>query len=106
MNDINHFGGIVRVLETPNNSSIFGDNDKLMTKVRVQLPQTRNTQIVELIFWGYLASDIATFYKANDYLLIEGYLSLPVKLDSKRVEITVLKVYPFTVDYNQKSLNE
>jgi hypothetical protein len=26
--------------------------------------------------WGNLARDVATYYKINDYILIEGYLSL------------------------------
>jgi hypothetical protein len=103
MQNVNYFGGIVKLLETPS-KSFFSEN-KLMSKVRVQLPQARNSTIVNLVFWGNLASDIVTYYKANDYILIEGYLALPNKLDSKQVEITVFKVYPFIADYNQESRN-
>jgi single-stranded DNA-binding protein len=47
-----------------------------ITEFRVQLPQIRNTRIVNVIFWGTLARDVAKYYKPNDYILIEGYLSL------------------------------
>lgn len=97
MTDINYFGGIVKILENPSQKFI---NNNLMVKLRAQLPQTRNSKIINLVFWGNLAFDIITYYKANDYLIIEGYLGLPNKLNSKRVEITVLKVYPFIIDYS------
>jgi hypothetical protein len=97
MTDINHFVGIVKILENPTRNLFITDN--LMSNLRVQLPQTRNAQIVNLVFWGNLALDIITYYKADDYLIIEGYLAIPNKLNSKQVEITVLKVYPFIIDY-------
>jgi len=99
MTDIKRFGGIVKILEKPTQS--FLKNNTLMTKVRVQLPQIRNTKIVNLVFWGNLASNISNYYKTNDYIIIEGYLALPSKLSSKKVEITVLKVYPFIIDYKK-----
>jgi len=104
MTDINHFVGIVKILENPTQNLFITDN--LMSKLRVQLPQNRNTQIVKLIFWGNLALDIITYYKANDYIIIEGYLAIPNKLNSKRVEITVLKVYPFIIDYNKELIHK
>lgn len=98
MNDINYFSGIVKLLENPTQSFLINNN--LMIKFRAQLPQTRKTKIVNLIFWGNLASDVANYYKINDYIIIEGYLGLPSKLNSKRIEITVFKTYPFVLDSN------
>lgn len=103
MNDINYFSSIVKILENPSKS--FFINNLLTTKLRAQLPQSRNTKMVNLIFWGSLASDIATYYKANDYILIEGYLALPKTVNSRRLEITVLKVYPFVIDYNKEVID-
>ena len=58
--------------------------------------------IVDLRFWGNLAGDVGTYYKINDYILIEGYLSLKDKeitnsilQNQKKVNITVFKIYPF-----------
>jgi single-stranded DNA-binding protein len=98
MSDTNYIGGIVKILVPKQNFN----NTTAVTEFRVQLPQVRNTTIVHLIFWGNLARDVATYYKINDYILIEGYLSLRDKRGSnliaqpsKQIEITVLKLYPF-----------
>jgi single-stranded DNA-binding protein len=103
MSDTNYIGGIVKILEVPKQK--FLNNTTAVTEFRVQLPQVRNTTIVHLIFWGNLARDVATYYKINDYILIEGYLSLRDKRGSnliaqpsKQIEITVLKLYPFRYD--------
>lgn len=100
MSDINTIGGVVKVLEKPKQKII--NNNTYITRFRVQFPQVRKNSLVYLTFWGNLARDVAKYYKINDYLLIEGYLSVnskqtlnfPRKL-SKTIEIKVLKVYPF-----------
>ena len=101
MSDTNYIGGVIKILESPKQKIL--KNNILVTKFRAQIPQLKNTRIVTLSFWGNLARDVVTYYKVNDYLIIEGYLSLRNKkknlnrtiLKSKKVEITVLKVYPF-----------
>lgn len=104
MGDTNLVGGIVKILEIPK-QKIFNTNIPV-TRFRVQFPQVRNTSIVHLTFWGNLARDVVNYYKINDYILIEGYISLRDKENStnnisksKKVEITVLKVYPFVLGY-------
>lgn len=104
MGDTNLVGGVVKILENPK-QKIFNTNIPV-TRFRVQFPQVRNTSIVHLTFWGNLAKDVVSYYKINDYILIEGYISLRDKKDSakiisksKKVEITVLKVYPFVLGY-------
>jgi hypothetical protein len=101
MVDTNYISSIVKILETPNKKSF--NNTISVTRLRAQLPQIRNKRIVNLIFWGYLAKTIGNYYQANDYIMIEGYVSFnhkhllgTVKPKSKKVEITVLKVYPFS----------
>jgi len=106
MADTNYVGSIVKILEKPKQKLV---KDKFITtQFRVQLPQLRNTRIVNLVFWGNLAKDVANYYQVNDYIMIEGYLSLRPKLPSnlakqnfKKVKITVLKVYPFLLNSNR-----
>jgi hypothetical protein len=100
MSDTNLVGGMVKILETPK-QKIF-NSDIPVTQFRVQFPQVRNPYVVHLTFWGNLARDVVSYYKINDYILIEGYISLRNKPisngmvpKSKKVEITVLKIYPF-----------
>jgi hypothetical protein len=106
MNDTNYIGGVIKILETPKQKML--KNNILLTKFRAQIPQLRNTRLITLIFWGNLARDVAMYYKINDYLIIEGYVSLRDKKNSKlthdkskQVQITVLKVYPFLLNYDR-----
>ena len=102
----NYFSGIVKILETPKQGFIRKQTSFLT--VRVELPQRRKNRIVALVFWGNLSRKVKDFYKLNDYILIEGYVSLRKKKssqsrqkNSKRVTITVLKVYPVLLDINR-----
>ena len=98
MGDTNYIGSVVKILEKPVQTVI---NDKIVrTHFRVQLVQVRNLQIADLVFWGNLARDIVNNYQVNDYIMVEGYLSLPnktndklVKRPLKKIQITVLKVF-------------
>lgn len=106
MGDINSISGLVKILETPKQKVL--SNNILFTHFRVQFPQVRNNCIVHLKFWGNLARDVAAYYKTNDYILIEGYIALQNKQKSnsnlqmtKKVEITVLKIYPFLLNYDR-----
>lgn len=106
MADTNYVGSIVKIVENPRQTVV---KDKITTtEFRVQLPQVRNTRVVKLVFWGNLARDVASYYQVNDYIMIEGYLSLRTKLNTnlkkqnlKKVQITVLKVYPFLLSSNR-----
>ena len=98
MGDTNYVGSVVKILEKP--IQTFNNDKILRTEFRVQLVQVRNIQMASLIFWGNLAHDIINNYQVNDYIMIEGYLSLPTKTNDslvkpqlKKAQITVLKVY-------------
>ena len=107
---MNYFGSIVKILETPKQK--FINSNTLVIKFRAQLPQVRQNQIVRLVLWGNLARAFLSYYKKNDYILIEGYASIKDIQTSnqnikplKKVTITVLKVYPFLLSYN-RSINK
>jgi single-stranded DNA-binding protein len=106
MGDTNYFSGIVKVLENPT-QTFFSDKISV-TKFRVEIPQIRKNKIITLVFWGNLAREVQNYYQINDYILIEGYLSIRNKKNlnlitknSKQVTITVLKVYPFLLKSNR-----
>ena len=98
MNDTNYLVSVVKILEKPVQTMI---SDKIVrTNFRGQLAQVRNLQMAHLVFWGNSADDIMNNYQVNDYIMIEGYLSLPnqtntqlAKRQLKKAQITVLKVY-------------
>lgn len=108
MSDTNHIGAIVKILESPKIKTI--QNKISVTTFRAQLPQLRDTRVVDIVVWGNLANDVVKYYKVNDYLLVEGYLSLSKSLQSqsnrkilKRARFTIFKAYPFLLSSN--SLN-
>jgi len=83
--------------------SFFTDGTSL-TELIVQLPQIRKNNvktILQLSVWGNLNYDVAKYYQADDYIIIEGYISIRnINVDQtsnsidKQVEISVFKVYP------------
>ena len=99
MGDTNYFSSIVKILEKPIQTVI---NDKIvMTQFRAQFPQVRNTQMINLVFWGNLARDVVNYYQINDYVMVEGYLSIYDKKNNrvskpklKKAQIAVTKIYP------------
>jgi hypothetical protein len=106
MSDINSISGLVKILENPKQKVL--KTNLLFTHFRVQFPQVRNNSIVHLKFWGNLARDVVAYYKINDYILIEGYIALQNKQKVAtniqtltKVEITVLKIYPFLLNYDR-----
>ena len=83
--------------------SFFADGTSL-TELTVQLPQTRKnntTIILQVSIWGKLSYDVAKYYQSEDYIVIEGYISIRnintdriINLLDKQVEISVFKLYP------------
>ena len=107
MSDTNYIGTIVKILESPKIKTI--KNKISITKFRAQIPQIRKTQVIEIVVWGNLANDVAKYYSTNDYILVEGYLSLRKlsQLNSnrkilKRARLTILKAYPFLFSSHSK----
>lgn len=106
MTDTNHIGAIVRILESPTNKIIKGNIS--VTTFRAELPQVRQTRVVDIVVWGNLANDVAKYYNTSDYILVEGYLSLRKNSSSKanrkilkRARLTIFKAYPFLLQKNK-----
>lgn len=103
MQSPSYFSGIVKILENPR-QKIF-KNKIITTQCRALVPQSRKNKspkIISLSFWGTLARDITNYYQMDDYILIEGYISIKNNknsslLDSKKVLITILKFYPISL---------
>ena len=75
-----------------------------------QFRNNSNT-ICKLSFWGQAAYEILKYSKKNDYLLVEGYLSLRESTFEKfaistTLEISIFKVYPLLVPGKIKQLKK
>lgn len=97
---------IVKLVNNPEQS--FFEDDTALTEVWVQFPQFLNQNYIDtfkISAWGNLAYDLNKFYKFNDYVLIEGFLSLKENYqqtyhikNEKHIEFTVVKLYPFILN--------
>jgi len=95
---------ILAVKVIKNSGQSFFEDGTSLTELTVQLPQVRkNTTkvILQVSIWGKLSHDVAKYYQPEDYVIVEGYISLrdlstdPIEnLADKQVEISVFKVYP------------
>jgi hypothetical protein len=100
---MNYISLIVKLIGKPE-QSFFDDNisvTEVMAKFS-QVQKNRNDITIKLCIWGNLAYDMVQYYQINDYILVEGYISLnQVDLDAskllneKQLELSVFKIYPF-----------
>jgi single-stranded DNA-binding protein len=99
---MNHVIFTVKVIKN-SGQSFFSDGTSI-TELTVQLPQVRKKNskvILQVSIWGKLSYDAAKYYQPDDYIIIEGYISIRnidtdrvVNLLNKQVEISVFKLYP------------
>ena len=103
MADTNYVISMVKILEKPVQKVL---NEKIsVTKFRAQLPQIRNNRIITVIFWSNLSINIGNSYQINDYIVIEGYLSIKkngsnklMKSNSLEIILTGTKIYFYKLD--------
>jgi single-stranded DNA-binding protein len=100
MGDMNYIGGVVRILEIP--TLKINKNEIPFTNFRVQLSQLRSKQsktTLKVLAWGNLAEDVVKYYRVDDYVLIEGYLSVRKSITEKDnknqfLQVNVFKIFP------------
>ena len=103
---MNYSSFICKIVTNPKHT-LFENNISL-TEFVAQFSRVRNRDCIDtfnIMVWGKLSYDILKSYKINDYIIVEGYISLrSINLDytldnsykhKKQVEITAFKVYPF-----------
>ena len=103
---MNYTSFIVKVLNKPQYTLC---QQKIpLTEALGKFYQFRNNShtICKLSFWGRPAYEILKYSKKNDYLLVEGYLSLRQSTFEKvnihtDIEISIFKVYPFPLKTQQ-----
>ena len=106
---MNYSNFIVKVLKKPKQR--FLKKNILLTELHVQFPSTRNKNKnnlnkMDLLIWGSLGEDIIKYYKINDYILVEGFISFHKKKvnNNQGIKISVSKIYPLNNNNLQISI--
>lgn len=106
---MNYSNFIVKVLKKPKQR--FLKKNILLTELHVQFPSTRkknkyNLNTMDLSIWGNLGEDVIKYYKINDYILIEGFISFRKKKinNNQEIKISVSKIYPLNKNNIEISL--
>ena len=100
-----HF--IVKIINKPEQSSF--KNGILLTEFIGKFYQFRNVtsldKLCKISIWGKSGSSFIKYYKKNDFVIIEGYLSLrKSEFDNLSlttdIEVSVYKFYPLSLKNN------
>jgi len=102
---MNYSNFLVKILKKP--KQIFFKENILVTKLLVQFPSTSNrktnfTDVFSIYIWGSLSTEAMKYYNINDYIMIEGFISLRKEKTNnyKHIHISVLKTYPIKIKGN------
>lgn len=103
---MNYTSFIVKILKEP--EQYFLKNNTVVTKILVKFIDSRTKTLnkkdtFRISIWENLLYETIKYYNPNDYIVIEGYISLRPSLISenktskidKEIEISVFKHYPF-----------
>ena len=99
---MNYTSFIIKIISKPKYT--LCDQKIPLTEALGKFYQFRNNPhtICKLSFWGRPAYEILKYYKTNEYVLVEGYISSQESTFEKfdittDIEISISKVYPFTL---------
>ena len=103
---MNYTSFIVKILKEP--EQYFLKNNTVVTRILVKFIDSRTKTLnkkdtFRISIWENLLYETIKYYNPNDYIVIEGYISLRPSLISenktskidKEIEISVFKHYPF-----------
>lgn len=100
---MNYSSFIVKIVEEPIQS--YFEDGIPMTEIIVKFSQIRKRKTIQtfrISIWGNLADDVIKYYQINDYIVIEGYISIRPRFSednifskNNQVEVSIRKIYPF-----------
>jgi len=100
---MNYSNFIVKIVEEPTRENLKSDIPVTDMLVKFsQIREKKSFQTFRVFVWGNLAEDVVEYYHIDDYIIIEGYISLNrnfsenlVSRMNTQVQISVRKIYPF-----------
>nr|QXM17676.1 hypothetical protein Ycf41 [Chaetoceros pseudocurvisetus] len=63
--------------------------------------------VCKILVWGNLASDLLSYYDPNDYLIVEGHISLQDSIIEDlnlktTIQVSAYKVFPYSLRFKSK----
>lgn len=96
---MNYCNLIVKILKPPFESYLENKTLVVQTLVKFSpVKKGKGSEILNLLVWGNLAQDVIKYYKSNDYIIVEGFLSVRKNSKNTYAQISVRKVYPFILN--------
>lgn len=93
---------IVKILDEPI-QSVFADQTPVV-EITVQFASPKLTGFDEfrISIWGEFGIEVMNYYQINDYIIVEGVLSLrdasTRTVKRNEVELTVYQIYPYLLE--------
>nr|YP_009327092.1 hypothetical protein [Pleurocladia lacustris]ANS57620.1 hypothetical protein [Pleurocladia lacustris]ANS57764.1 hypothetical protein [Pleurocladia lacustris] len=93
---MNHTIFVVRVVDDPVHL-IYKEHETIQIKVRFPVLRQKDSKSeLILLLWGDYRNDFLKYYKVQDYLIIEGTLTLKgYKNMENEPKVIVKRIYPF-----------
>lgn len=89
---MNHAFFIVKVVKSPIHL-MYKEYETVEIKVEFPILRQKNSKNeIVLLLWGEHRTDFLKYYKIQDYLLIEGIITLK---SNSEIKVTVKRLYPF-----------
>nr|YP_011005681.1 hypothetical protein V2479_pgp011 [Cutleria multifida]WAM62685.1 hypothetical protein [Cutleria multifida] len=93
---MNHALFVVKVIKNPIHL-IYKELETIEIKVEFPAPRQKNSKNqLTLLLWGSYREDFLKYYKVQDYLIVEGILTLKgYQNEDNEVKVIVKRLYPF-----------
>lgn len=109
---MNYVSLIVKIIEEPKQQFLGYKQYLTVTKLTGKYTARRNKNYINIIkikAWGKLAYQVKEYYNVNDYILVEGFISIKKEEENANspliVEITAKRVFPFLMESIKPTAN-
>ena len=99
---------MIKLLAKPKKIGL-SESDIPVTELIGKFYQFRKNKytLCKVLVWGKLAGDLLRYYDRNDYLLIEGHISLQDSIIEDlnlktNIQISAYKVFPYALKFKSK----
>nr|YP_011005123.1 hypothetical protein V2471_pgp011 [Analipus japonicus]WAM61986.1 hypothetical protein [Analipus japonicus] len=96
---MNHALLVVKVVQNPIHF-VYDEYQTIELKVEFPVPRQKNSKNeLTVVLWGGYRDDFLKYYKVQDYLIVEGIITIKShKNEENEIKIVGKKLYPFILN--------